>query len=116
MVGERSCCVKEDNESSKEIGEDMKLPKAIGGNIILTQEKGESVSKGGIILPDGVNEENTGTIVSVGSGREISGDIYPMVTKVGDVVIFGDNSALPFKLDGKEYLVMREADVLGTVE
>lgn len=69
----------------------------------------------GIIIPDTAKEKPIeGEVVAVGTGtRTEEGKILPLDVKVGDVVVFGKWSGTEVKVDGQEYLVMKESDIMG---
>jgi len=73
---------------------------------------------GGIIIPDSAKEKpQQGRVVAVGHGRvNDKGDVFPLDVKVGDTVLIGKYSGTEIKLDGKEYTILREEEVLGVVE
>ena len=77
-------------------------------------EKDEKTASG-IIIPDTAKEKPIeGSVVAVGTGvRSDDGKIVPLDVKVGDVVIFGKWSGTEVKVDGEEYLVMKESDIMG---
>jgi chaperonin GroES len=86
---------------------------------IIVQRLEESEQKvGGIIIPDTAKEKpQQGRIIAVGKGRvEKDGKITPLDVKEGDTVLFGKYSGQEIKLDGEEYLIMREEEVLGVIE
>jgi chaperonin GroES len=72
----------------------------------------------GIIIPDSAKEKpQEGTVIAVGKGKVTEdGKVLPLDVKVGDKVLFGKYSGTDIKIDGNEYLMMREDDVLGVVE
>ena len=76
---------------------------------------GEEKTSGGIIIPDTAKEKpQEGKVVAVGSGtRTDDGKILPMDVKVGDRVLFGKWSGTEVKIDGKEYSIMKESDIMG---
>ena len=76
---------------------------------------GEEKTSGGIIIPDTAKEKpQEGKVVAVGSGtRTEDGKIIPMDVKVGDNVLFGKWSGTEVKIDGKEYSIMKESDIMG---
>lgn len=81
-------------------------------------EQGEKTI-GGIIIPDTAKEKPIeGKIVAIGSGNisEKTGEIIPLCVKVGDKVLFGKWSGTEIKIDGKDYLVMKESDIMGIFE
>lgn len=73
---------------------------------------------GGIIIPDTAKEKpQQGRVVAVGKGRvNDKGDVFPLDVKPGDTVLFGKYSGTEIKIDGKEYLIVREDEVLGVLE
>jgi chaperonin GroES len=77
-------------------------------------EEGESI-RGGIIIPDSAKEKpQEGKVISVGKGKSNDeGKVFPLDVKAGDSVLFGKYSGTEIKLDGEEYLIMREEEVLG---
>ncbi len=74
--------------------------------------------KGGIIIPDTAKEKpQEGEVVAVGQGKRLEdGKIVPLDVKAGDRILFGKYSGSDIKLDGEEYLIMREDEVLGVIE
>jgi chaperonin GroES len=73
---------------------------------------------GGIIIPDTAKEKpQQGRVIAVGSGKvNDKGDVFPLDVKVGDTVLFGKYSGSEVKLDGKDYLIVREDEILGIVD
>ena len=73
---------------------------------------------GGIIIPDSAKEKpQRGTVVAVGAGRiSDEGDRVPLELKAGDTILFGKYSGSEIKLEGTEYLIMKEADVLASLD
>jgi chaperonin GroES len=73
---------------------------------------------GGIIIPDTAKEKpQQGRVVAVGSGRvNDKGQVFPLDVKEGDLVLFGKYAGSEIKIDGKEYLIVREDEVLGVLE
>lgn len=86
--------------------------------ILVERVESEEVTKGGIILPDSAKEKpQQGKIIAVGHGRRLEdGKVIPLELKAGDVVLFGKYSGSEIKIEGVEYLIMKEDDVLGLVE
>ena len=78
----------------------------------------EDKSPGGIILPDSAKEKPMrGKVVAVGKGRvDDKGDRVAMDVKVGDIILYGKYSGTEIKLDGEEYLIMRESDILAIID
>jgi chaperonin GroES len=77
-------------------------------------EEAETV-RGGIIIPDSAKEKpQEGEVIAVGKGKSNDeGKVFPLDVKVGDRVLFGKYSGTEIKIDGEEYLMMREEEVLG---
>ncbi len=75
----------------------------------------EEKTSGGIIIPDTAKEKpQEGEVVAVGPGAiNEAGKLSPMDVKVGDVVLFGKWSGTEVKIDGKEYSIMKESDIMG---
>ena len=73
---------------------------------------------GGIIIPDTAKEKpQQGRVVAVGKGRvNDKGEVFPLDVKEGDTVLFGKYSGSEIKIEGKEYLIVREDEVLGILE
>lgn len=78
----------------------------------------EQKTPGGIIIPDTAKEKPMqGKVVAVGKGnRDDKGALHPLDVKVGDVVLFAKWGGSEVKLDGKEYLMMKESDILAIIE
>jgi len=95
----------------------MKI-RPLNDRILVKRLEEETKSKGGIIIPDSAKEKPAeGEIVAVGAGRVTKkGDRIPMQVKVGDRVLFSKYGGSDIKLDGQEYLIMREDDILGVLE
>ena len=79
------------------------------------QEIKEEKTPAGIIIPDSAKEKpQEGKVVAIGSGaRTEDGKVIPMDVKVGDLVLFGKWSGTEVKIDGKEYSIMKESDIMG---
>ena len=86
--------------------------------IIVERLEEETTTAAGIIIPDSAKEKpQQGIVKAVGKGKVTEeGKVMPLDVKVGDKVLFGKYASNGIKLDGKEYLMMREDDVLGVVE
>ena len=77
----------------------------------------EEKTKGGIIIPDNAKEKpQQGEVIAVGNGKVLEdGKVLPLEVKKGDRVLFGKYSGTEIKIDGTEYLMLREEDILGVV-
>jgi chaperonin GroES len=86
--------------------------------ILVKRVEEEEQRVGGIIIPDTAKEKpQQGKVVAVGKGRvNDKGETFALDVKAGDTVLFGKYSGTEIKLDGEEYLIMREEEVLGVVE
>jgi chaperonin GroES len=80
-------------------------------------EEGETV-RGGIIIPDSAKEKpQEGEVISVGKGKSNDeGKVFPLDVKAGDRVLFGKYSGTEIKIDGEDFLIMREEEVLGILK
>jgi chaperonin GroES len=80
--------------------------------IVKRIEEKETV-KGGIIIPDSAKEKPMeGEVIAVGSGKREKGELIPLDVKPGDRVLFGKYGGTEIKLDGEEYLILREEEIL----
>ncbi len=86
--------------------------------IIVERLEEETKTAGGLIIPDTAKEKpQRGRIIAVGKGKITEdGKVLALDVKVGDEVLFGKYSGTEIKVEGKEYLMMREDDILGVVE
>ena len=92
--------------------------KPLGDRVLVQPIEAEEVKKGGIIIPDTAKEKpQEGKIVAVGAGkRDDSGKLIPMEVQKGDRVLYGKYSGTEIKVDDKNYLIMREDDILGILD
>lgn len=86
--------------------------------VIVTRKDAETTTASGIIIPDSAKEKpQEGEIVAVGKGRIMQdGSIQELDVKKGDMVLFGKYAGTEIKIDGEEYLMMKEDDIMGVVE
>lgn len=86
--------------------------------ILVKRLEEEQRTKGGIIIPDSAKEKpSEGLVIAVGKGRVLeNGTQQPLDLKKDDRVLFGKYAGTEVKIDGEEYLIMREDDVLGVLE
>ena len=86
--------------------------------ILVERVESEEKTKGGIIVPDTAKEKpQQGKIIAVGQGKRLeNGKLIPLEVKAGDTILFGKYSGSEIKLEGNEYVIMKEDDVLGLVE
>jgi chaperonin GroES len=85
--------------------------------IVRRDEEGEQ-QRGGIIIPDTAKEKpQRGTVIAAGNGTlKEGGRRVPLDVKAGDVILFGKYTSQDIKVDGEEYLIMREDEVLAVIE
>jgi chaperonin GroES len=85
--------------------------------VVVQRVDAEEKSKGGIIIPDTAKEKpQEGRVVAVGPGaRDEAGKLQPLDVKAGDRVLFGKWSGTEIKLDGEDYLIMKESDIMGVL-
>ncbi|MFA5155011.1 MAG: co-chaperone GroES [Patescibacteria group bacterium] len=96
----------------------MKL-KPLSNNVIVKALPKEEVTKSGIVLPDTIDKEKPerGEVVAVGTGKVLdNGQVAKMSVKVGDQVVFKKYSPDEVKVDGVEYLVLNESDIIAIIE
>ena len=90
--------------------------KPLHDRVLIERTEQESKTSGGIIIPDAAKEKpSEGVVVAVGDGSRCSktGEICPLQLKVGDKVLFGKWSGTEVKIDGNDYIIMKESDVMG---
>jgi chaperonin GroES len=86
--------------------------------VVIRRLEEERTTAGGIVIPDTATEKPIqGEVIAVGNGKILdNGEQRPLDVKVGDRVLFGKYSGTEVKLDGKDFLVMREDDIMGVIE
>lgn len=91
--------------------------KPLHDRVLVRRLESEEKTKSGIIIPDTAQEKpQEGEVLAVGSGaRGENGQIHPLDVKVGDRILFGKWSGTEIKLDGNDFIVMKESDVMGIV-
>jgi chaperonin GroES len=95
----------------------MKL-RPLQDRILVKRIQEEEKTAGGIFIPDTAKEKpQMGQIVSVGNGKKTEdGKVIPLDVKAGDQILFGKYAGMEVKVEGEEFLIMREDDILGIVE
>ena len=96
----------------------MKL-KPLNSNVVVKPATSEEVTKSGIVLPDTIDKERPekGEVIAVGDGKLLdNGSRSQMTVKVGDKVMFKKYSPDEIKVDGEEYLIINENDILAIIE
>ena len=88
--------------------------KPLGDRVIVKQEPEEEKTKSGIVLPESAKEKpQEGTVIAVGEGRVLdSGQKVPVAVKVGDKIIYSKYGGTEVKIDGEEYIILGERDIL----
>jgi chaperonin GroES len=96
----------------------MATIKPLGDRVLVKRLEAEEKTAGGIVLPDTAKEKpKQGKVIAVGEGRTLeSGEIAPVQVKKGNVVLFGSFAGTEVKVDGEEYLLMPESDILAVIE
>ena len=86
--------------------------------VVVRRAEEETTSKGGIILTGSAQEKPMqGEIIAVGNGKKLAnGTIMPLDVKIGDKVLFGKFAGNEVKIDGQDFLMMREEDIMGIIE
>ena len=86
--------------------------------VVVRRIESEAKTAGGIIVPDTAKEKpQEGEVIAVGpGGRDEAGKLIPLDVKAGDRILFGKWSGTEVKIDGQEYLIMKESDVMGIIE
>src|ERR1700757_64934 len=97
--------------------ESMKF-RPLHDRVVVKRIEAEEKSAGGIIIPHTAKEKpQKGEVSSVGpGGRDEAGKLIPIDLKAGDRVLFGKWSGTEVKIDGVEYLIMKESDIMGVIE
>ena len=93
--------------------------KPLNNYVLLQRIEEETKTSGGIIIPDTAREKpSRGTVIAVGDGLIENGARVPMTVKPGDTVLFAKwaASANEVKIDGKEYVLVKESDILGIIK
>ena len=93
--------------------------KPLHNYILLERIEEENITAGGIIIPDNAREKpSRGRVINVGDGVYVGEKLVPVSVKTGDVVLFAKwaPSANEVKIDGRDYVLIKETDVLGILE
>ncbi len=85
--------------------------------VVVRRVTAEEKTAGGIIIPDSAQEKpSEGEVIAVGpGGRDEAGKLIPIDIKAGDRVLFGKWSGTEVKIDGEDFLIMKESDVMGVI-
>ncbi|MBR4891730.1 MAG: co-chaperone GroES [Alphaproteobacteria bacterium] len=93
--------------------------KPLHNYVLLERMEEENITAGGIIIPDNAKEKpSRGRVVAVGNGAYSGDDLIPMSVKTGDIVLFAKwaSTANEVKIEGKDYVLIKETDILGILE
>ncbi|RAP28011.1 co-chaperone GroES [Candidatus Marinamargulisbacteria bacterium SCGC AG-343-D04] len=92
--------------------------KPLGDRVIVEQESAEHTTQSGIVIPDSAQEKpQTGKVLKVGTGRVTEdGKTIPLNVQEGDIVIYAKYGGTELKIEGSEYLIIRENDILAIKE
>ncbi len=95
----------------------MKI-RPLGDKVLVQRMEAETKTAGGIVLPDTAKEKpQRGKVISVGEGKTLDdGSKQQMQVKKGDFVLFTSYAGTEIKIDGKEYLIMSESDIMAVIE
>jgi chaperonin GroES len=95
----------------------MKI-RPLADKVLVQRLEAETKTAGGIVLPDSAKEKpQRGRIVSVGKGKVLDdGALKKIQVKKGDIVLFTSYAGTEVKIDGKEYLIMNESDIMAVIE
>src|SRR5215207_272099 len=117
LIGGRAARGRPRHTQGKLGGNSMKF-RPLHDRVVVKRVEEEGKTKGGIIIPDTAKEKPMeGEVVAVGPGaRDEKGALVPLDVKAGDRILFGKWSGTEIKLDGVEYLIMKESDIMGIVE
>ncbi|KGQ22164.1 co-chaperone GroES [Thermus filiformis] len=92
--------------------------KPLGDRVVVKRIEEEPKTKGGIVLPDTAKEKpQKGKVIAVGSGRVLeNGQKVPLEVKEGDIVVFAKYGGTEIEIDGEEYVILSERDLLAIVQ
>jgi chaperonin GroES len=98
--------------------EDTMKFRPLHDRVVVKRIDAEEKTAGGIIIPDTAKEKpQTGEVVAVGpGGRDENGKLIPIDVKAGEKILFGKWSGTEVKIDGVEYLIMKESDIMGVLD
>jgi chaperonin GroES len=91
--------------------------KPLGDRVVVKPEAAEEQTASGLYIPDTAKEKpQRGTIISVGPGRVENGTKIDMSVTAGNTILYGKYAGTEITMDGEDYLIMRESDILGIIE
>jgi chaperonin GroES len=92
--------------------------KPFADRVVVEAAPAETMTASGLYIPETAQEKpQKGTVIAVGPGKyaDLTGNLIPLSVKIGDQVLYGKYSGQEISIDGKEYLIMRESDIIGTI-
>jgi len=90
--------------------------KPLGDRVVVQRLEEEQVTRGGIVLPDSAKEKpQKGKVIAAGAGRYEDGKRIPMDVKEGDIVVFAKYGGTEIEIDGEEYIILSERDLLAVI-
>ena len=85
--------------------------------VIVKRQEKETTTAGGIVLASSAAEKpSEGVVIAVGPGKVVDGSLRPLDVKVGDRVVFGKFSGSEVKVDGEDYVIMREEEIFAVIQ
>ena len=92
--------------------------KPLGDRVVVKTIEAETVSRGGIVLPDSAKERpQTGEVIAVGPGKTLdNGTVAALEIQVGDKVVYSKYGGTEIKVGGEDVMILRQDDILGVVE
>ncbi len=99
------------------MAEKKKSIRPLHDRVLVQRLNEEEKTKGGIIIPDSAKEKpQEGKVIAIGNGRYEDGKLIPLQVKAGEKILFSKYSGNEIKIDGEEYLIMKEDEILGVLE
>jgi chaperonin GroES len=86
--------------------------------VVVEAAPAETMTASGLYIPETAQEKpQKGTVIAVGPGKyaDLTGNLIPLSVKIGDQILYGKYSGQEITINGKEYLIMRESDIIGTI-
>jgi chaperonin GroES len=86
--------------------------------VVVEAAPAETMTASGLYIPETAQEKpQKGKVIAVGPGKyaDLTGNLIPLSVKIGDQILYGKYSGQEITIDGKEYLIMRESDIIGTI-
>src|SRR5687768_15899387 len=108
-------CTYNNNQSLRRVRMNVR---PLRDRLLVSRIEEQEQKVGGIIIPDTAKEKpQQGRVVAAGNGRvNDKGDVFPLDVKVGDIVLFGKYAGTEIKIDGTEYMILKEEEVFGVLD